>query len=148
VSSLIGKRPDELTPSDQPSILTAKPPGHLTEPTEPTITDHPPRKETLRVLHDLNGDAIYTDPSHWMSILQEIKFVRESLPSPESNALDGTLHFDDGPDFDINLNMGPGARFSISDALTSLPTQPVCDMLLSKYFNSRYMVLGEWPSSF
>lgn len=81
-----------------------------------------------------------------MSILQEIKCVRESLPSEESSAPDETPHLDDGPDFDLNLNMGPGNRFSISDALTYLPVQPVCDMLLSKYFNSRYMVLGMRPT--
>lgn len=139
----MGKHPEDLSPSDQQSIPTAKPSGHLTGHAEPPALNCPPGKETLRVLHDQNGDAVYTDPSHWMSILQEIKFVRESLPSPESSAPDDTLHSDSGPGFDLNLNMGPGDRFSIADALACLPTQPVCDMLLSKYFNSRYMVLGK-----
>ncbi|CAI7666706.1 unnamed protein product [Penicillium pancosmium] len=132
------KHSDKLSPS----VSTAKPSGHLTERTEPPTTNVPPEKETLKVLHDQIGEAVYTDPSHWMSILQEIKFVRESLPSEESSAPDETPHLDDEPDFDLNLNMGPGNKFSISDALTCLPVQPVCDMLLSKYFNSRYMVLG------
>lgn len=129
--------------SKQPPRVVEHLPSH--EPKSPAnSTDHSttPGKETLKVQHDQNGEAIYTDPSHWMSILQEIQFVRASLPSQNSGTSNGTTPVGGEPDFDLNLNLGPSDTFSIPDALTSLPAQPVCDMLLSKYFNSRYMVLG------
>ncbi|KAJ5612557.1 Transcription factor [Penicillium lagena] len=43
---------------------------------------------------------------------------------------------------DISLSIARQDILTISDVLKSLPAQPTCDMLLSQYFNSRYMVLG------
>jgi len=34
-------------------------------------------------------------------------------------------------------------NLSLDEILPSLPSQPICDMLLSWYFNSRFMVLGK-----
>jgi hypothetical protein len=72
----------------------------------------------------------YVDSSHWRSILNDIKEVREQLS------------IQDEPDMEVqpevDLVFGPQ---SASDILQSLPSRPVCDGLLSQYFNARYMIL-------
>lgn len=143
---------NEMPLSSRIPEVSVQLPEHVNEPSEPlSEKTSTPENEALRVLHDHNGEAIYTEPSHWMSILQEIKFVRANLPPQEFSPPSETPHaVGQGleSDFDVSLNLGPCDRLSIPDALTSLPAQPVCDMLLSRYFNSRYMVLGTSPSFF
>lgn len=75
--------------------------------------------------------------------MQEIKDIRADLSSQDSltsENLDTTESVDIQPD--INLNVSFNHVFSVNDAINSLPPQPACDILLSNYFNSRYMILG------
>ncbi|AEO55551.1 hypothetical protein MYCTH_2108176 [Thermothelomyces thermophilus ATCC 42464] len=104
----------------------------------------------LRQTHD--GQVNYVDPSHWLSILLDIREVRKQL-SPEGAFLppqglpksdgDGTVcePGSGNPDASSGLSMGLGAT-SLNEILGSLPPRPACDRLLSQYFNSRFMVLG------
>lgn len=102
-----------------------------------------PGKETPRFLHDQNGEAVYMEPSHWMSILQDIKDMRADLSSQGSLASNELASSQDiGSEPDISLGIALRDPLSICDILSSLPAQPICDVLLSQYFNSRYMVLG------
>lgn len=102
-----------------------------------------PGKETPRFLHDQNGEAVYMEPSHWMSILQDIKDMRADLSSEGSLASKELASSQDlGLEPDISLGIALRDTLSISDVLNSLPVQSICDVLLSQYFNSRYMVLG------
>lgn len=102
-----------------------------------------PGKETPRFLHDQNGESVYVEPSHWMSILQDIKDVRADLSCHASLASNELASSQDlGLQPDISLGIALRDTLSISDVLNSLPAQPTCDVLLSLYFNSRYMVLG------
>ncbi|KAJ5099977.1 hypothetical protein N7532_006978 [Penicillium argentinense] len=140
VSSLVGP-PNAAKESSKNMVSSHK------RPDDPTVNNHAAfseLKESPPVLHDQNGEAFYTEPSHWMSILQDIKFVRAHLPSESETPSEPSGSDDPGlsPDLDISLNLGPCDRISMADVLTVLPAQPVSDMLLSKYFNSRYMVLG------
>jgi hypothetical protein len=83
------------------------------------------------------------EPSHWMSILQDIKDMRADLSSHSSLAFHEYASSQDlRLEPDISLSIARKDILTISDVLTSLPAQPTCDMLLSQYFNSRYMVLG------
>lgn len=94
-------------------------------------------------LHEQNGQAVYMEPSHWMSIMQEIQDIRADLSSQDSVAtddLDITHNVEIQPD--INLDVSLSRVLSVTDAIKRLPPQTTCDILLSNYFNSRYMVLG------
>lgn len=78
-----------------------------------------------------------------MSIMQEIKDIRADLSSQDSlpsENLDTTQSVD--VQIDINLNVSFNHLLSVNDAINSLPPQPACDILLSNYFNYRYMILG------
>lgn len=75
--------------------------------------------------------------------MQEIKDIRADLSSQDSlpsENLDIAESVDIRPD--INLNVSFNHVLSVNDAINSLPPQPACDILLSNYFNSRYMILG------
>jgi hypothetical protein len=82
------------------------------------------------MLHSKGGQLNYIDSSHWRSILNDIKEVREQLS------------IQDEPDIEVqpevDLVFGPQPT---SDILQSLPSRPVCDGLLSQYFNATYMIL-------
>lgn len=91
-----------------------------------------------------DGQLNYIDRSHWQSILEDIKEVREHLNTSSSES---------SPDLAIHdlKAVVPGASFLFSEQipanliqiLTSLPPRPRCDMLVSVYFNSRYMMLDK-----
>jgi hypothetical protein len=100
--------------------------------------------EAPRLRETEDGQVNYIDRSHWQAILEDIKEVREhlTLPTVQSSP-------DYQTDFSENyLNLDPGLIFGstsatqLAEILVSLPPQPICDMLLSTYFNSRFMVLG------
>ncbi|KAJ6131552.1 hypothetical protein N7523_001258 [Penicillium sp. IBT 18751x] len=102
-----------------------------------------PGKEIPRFLHDQNGESVYVEPSHWMSILQDIKEMRADLSYQDSLASNELASSQDlGLQPDISLGFALRDTLSISDIFNTLPSQSICDVLLSQYFNSRYMVLG------
>lgn len=103
--------------------------------------------ETPHLQETVDGQVNYIDPGHWLSILDDIKEVREHLslssqPASQTEAGSGTNR--GVPDAFI-LSSGEDPR--LDEVLSSLPSQPTCDMLLSWYFNSRFMVLGKLEST-
>jgi hypothetical protein len=152
VSSLISKE-NATQPGSHPRgvILPGLSAPPLESPPKSTMNDRcsplgpgsAPGRELPHFLHDHNGEAVYMEPSHWMSILHDIKDMRADLSSHgshTSNELASSQNL--GLEPDINLGIALRETLSISDVLNSLPPQPTCDVLLSQYFNSRYMVLG------
>jgi hypothetical protein len=116
---------------------------------EPRIGDqHLQEKAIPDTLHTY-GKTSHVDPSHWVSILEDIKEVRESLSAVDPFSLlepprdDGTSEHPD-----LSLALGSEHGLQIKDILVSLPTRPICDMLVSRYFNARYMVLGSLLSNY
>ncbi|KAK8107275.1 uncharacterized protein PG998_009288 [Apiospora kogelbergensis] len=105
--------------------------------------DAPPSPETPNLQKTSDGQVNYIDPSHWLSILDDIKEVREHLSVPNQS------RGHSGMALDAN-HMTPDATFlslptqtlSLNDALSALPTRSTCDRLVSWYFNARFMVLG------
>jgi hypothetical protein len=90
-----------------------------------------------------NGQLNYIDPSHWLSILEDIKEVQEHLSASgisqsQHTADRGTNRVEPDAGFLFNTD----SRASLAEILTSLPSQSKCDMLLSWYFESRFMILG------
>lgn len=98
-----------------------------------------PQKEANR------GQDGYVDPSHWVSILDDIKEVREHLNNGDKFSLREAID-DVGGDLQPEVSLADGLEHSlnINHILAALPTRPICDMLVSRYFNSRYMVLGKF----
>jgi hypothetical protein len=104
--------------------------------------------ETPHIQETGTGQVNYIDPSHWLSILDDIKEVREylstNLPmSQNRTAVDLGLGVPDAS-FLFSSDHNPG----LEEILRSLPSQPICDTLLSWYFDSRFMVLGKKPIVF
>ena len=94
-------------------------------------------------LHEQDGQVVYKEASHWMSIMQEIKDIRADLSSHDSLASENLENIQDvniQPDINLNVSLSP--VLSVTDAIRALPPQPTCDILLSSYFNSRYTVFG------
>ncbi|KGO76432.1 Transcription factor, fungi [Penicillium italicum] len=92
--------------------------------------------------HAHHGKTSHVNSSHWVSILEDIKEVRESLSTVDPFALSEPTSDGASGQSDVSLATGPEARLNIKDILVSLPTRPICDMLVSRYFNASYMVLG------
>ena len=93
------------------------------------------------------GQLNYMDPSHWQSILEDIREVREHL-SPANNMLSygesrsESIHPPASAQPDAGFLFGTAADTTMEQVLTTLPAQPICDMLLSWFFNTRFMNLG------
>lgn len=73
--------------------------------------------------------------SPWLSIVDEIKEIREQLGvTPSSIA-------EEVPDHkEVDLVLGPVHLPTIADIVASLPPRQTCDTLVSYYFGSKYMV--------
>lgn len=93
----------------------------------------------------------HIEDSHWLSILDDIKEVREQLAqsdimtSPEDNA---DIN-DEAQEEEIDLVLGATQPLpTLQEIVNSLPPRPMCDMLLSQYFTSpvvlRTLSLGLW----
>jgi hypothetical protein len=100
-----------------------------------------PPKETRGTLHVQEGQMNYVDSSHWLSILYDIKEVREELILSSFHA-----HEEKPPDMndaqpEVDLTFGALKTSSLPEILRSLPPRTVCDSLVSFYFNFSYVVL-------
>jgi hypothetical protein len=93
------------------------------------------------------GQVNYIDPSHWLSILDDIKEVREHLSIPTQPIFSNGTAFDlDRTVSDAGVLLCSGQNPSFDEILRSLPSQPICDTLVSWYFNSKFMILGKKKS--
>jgi len=104
-----------------------------------------PEMPRIRQTHD--GHLNYVDSSHWLSVLEDIREVREHL-SPEGGILSQDMPRASGASWEpdppeVGSVLGLEASTTMEDILASLPPRPICDRLLSHYFNSRFQVLGE-----
>ncbi|KAI6782559.1 uncharacterized protein J7T54_003570 [Emericellopsis cladophorae] len=102
--------------------------------------------ETPHLQQSEDGHVSYIDPSHWQSILEDIREVREHLaPGQAKNSSsnlqsNGNIHTSHGDD--PGLYLGAFAPGSLEAILATLPPQPICDKLISGYFGMQFMVLG------
>ncbi|KAF3028370.1 hypothetical protein E8E15_003643 [Penicillium rubens] len=86
-----------------------------------------------------HGKASHVESSHWVSILEDIKEVRESLSAVDPFSLGEPTSDGGSGQPDVSLALEPETRLEIKDILASLPARPICDMLVSRYFNAPYM---------
>jgi hypothetical protein len=105
------------------------------------------KPETPRIRPTQDGHVNYVDSNHWLSVLEDIREVREHL-SPDGTVLSEEASRDEGPKWEpddrpVSSVLGLEANLSLEEILTSLPPRAICDRLLSHYFNSRFQVLGE-----
>ena len=104
--------------------------------------------ESPRMRQTQDGHVSYVDSSHWLSVLEDIREVREHL-SPEGSALPENVSRGNAASWEpevpqVGSVMGLNVSLSIEEILSSLPPRALCDRLLSQYFNSRFQVLGEY----
>ncbi|GAM42118.1 hypothetical protein TCE0_043r15797 [Talaromyces pinophilus] len=81
----------------------------------------------------------YIENTHWLSILDDIKEVREQLAqsdimtSPDSADINEEAQEEE----EIDLVLGATQPLpTVQEIINSLPPRPICDMLLSQYFTS------------
>lgn len=127
-------------------------PGQLQDERETSeSTDHPGTSTTSAdtlidergTLHDRGGQMNYVDSSHWLSILNEIKEVREQLSNNQAQEEPSTRGMSSQPEVDLVFD--PMQPSTLREILQSLPPRTVCDSLLSQYFNSQYLILRRIP---
>lgn len=100
--------------------------------------------ETPYVQETGDGQVNYIDPGHWRSILEDIKEVRDHLSEMDQplSKLESDLGMKNiEQDASFLFSSNPNAN--LAEILTSLPPQSICDMLLSKYFNIRFLIPGK-----
>jgi hypothetical protein len=93
---------------------------------------------THKILHSQGSQGNYVDSSHWLSILNDIKEVREQLSLSSAQVEEQP---DITKDEDVDLVLGPVPMPNKVDMIKSLPARSVCDSLLSQYFNAQFMSL-------
>jgi hypothetical protein len=98
-------------------------------------------------LHVRGGQMNYVDSSHWLSILHDIKEVREQLSLSNSQVQDDQPFADIRPQPEVDLMFGPLQPLTVPEIIRSLPPRHVCDSLISQFFNSKYMILRTSPHS-
>jgi hypothetical protein len=100
--------------------------------------------EPLYLQTTKEGQVNYIDSSHWQSILEDIKEVRDHLSVLNNSTLQSeSISEKNHANPDPSLIFGSVPTIDLSDILSSLPPQPIREMLLSWYFNSRFMILGK-----
>lgn len=131
VSSFISKEKTSQIQESKPKGVSASPSNALTPDT--------PRLQTAE-----NGQVNYIDPSHWRAILEDIREVRDHLSpskSTPSNPFENSAA--QTRESDASFVFGSRTNINLDDILSALPSQPICGMMLSWYFEMQYMVLGE-----
>ncbi|KAI0485401.1 hypothetical protein F4859DRAFT_502730 [Xylaria cf. heliscus] len=88
-----------------------------------------------------DGQVNYIDPSHWQSILEDIKEVREHLAFPNeaptpSDSSRGAHHVL----ADASHLFGSIPNTTFTEIISSLPSQPICDKLVSWYFSTQIFI--------
>ncbi|KAI1748519.1 hypothetical protein F4782DRAFT_516922 [Xylaria castorea] len=105
---------------------------------EDTFTPETPHLQTAR-----DGQVNYIDPSHWESILEDIKEVREHLAIPDQPLLQGDPgHGTHRVLADASHLFGSIPYTTFTEILGSLPPQPICDKLVSWYFSTQIFISG------
>lgn len=136
-NGVTGKPPE----ADYRRAQTADHPGGSTTIDTSTSTDE---RGTLYVQ---GGQLNYVDSSHWLSILHDIKEVREQLSSSNPQGQEDQSCDNIGPEPEVDLVFSPLQPPALHEILQSLPSRPICDSLISQYFNSKYMILRKCPFS-
>ncbi|CAM1510895.1 Fc.00g084080.m01.CDS01 [Cosmosporella sp. VM-42] len=94
--------------------------------------------------------ASYVDSSHWSSILEDIREIREQIsPSNipgqvamvESSTTGSDWTLAEEPQGDTDLVLESAEKLDLQQILGSLPSRQVCDGLVSNYFRSRFTIL-------
>lgn len=90
-----------------------------------------------------DGQVSYLHSSHWMAIMDEIKEVREHIAMFDRPALQEEPERKSFVPEDVaGYLFGQFPVVDIEEVISSLPTRSTCDVLVSQYFNSKFMVLG------
>ncbi|RBR23932.1 uncharacterized protein FIESC28_03242 [Fusarium coffeatum] len=92
-----------------------------------------------------SGLPNHLDSSHWSSILDDIKAIREDLPSESPESMSENSPPEAGLqsrretslDFDLGLSDG----VSMESVLAALPSREVCDTLTSMFFRWHYNMM-------
>jgi hypothetical protein len=137
------------TIKDNNEILTFLSPkqGSLAKPTAtwegPNKGEDIVTQKALHLQETKGGQVNYVDPSHWQAILEDIKEVRDHISVLNHTSLQSEPNYEIiDPNSDPSMIFGSISKAELTEILSSLPLQPICDMLLSWYFNSRFMILG------
>lgn len=98
----------------------------------------------------------YVDPSHWSSILEDIRQIRDQLSSPNNaheqavghpesstNASEPESNPREESQADRDIVFGPWGALDLDLQLIlgNLPSRQLCDRLVSHYFRARHAIL-------
>lgn len=137
------------------AFQTVNPPQEdtsMTDDAELIFASHP-SVNTVKTTDNklLGGDkATYLDSSHWTSLLEDIREIREQLSPSNFDEQSSTVHsVSAGAEWtpkevvgdEIDLVFGQNEGLDFQEILQSMPSRQVCDMLVSQYFRPRDAIL-------
>ncbi|KAF5643139.1 transcriptional regulatory [Fusarium sp. NRRL 52700] len=87
------------------------------------------------------------DSSHWSSILENIRAIRDELPaaSPQVSNVSSVTLINDASTSEADFDMGSPDGLTIEHILSALPPRQVCDTLVSLFFLSHYTMMQASP---
>jgi hypothetical protein len=85
------------------------------------------------------------DSSHWSSMLENIRAIRDDLPaeSPHTSTISSTTLNNDVLTNEANFDMGSPDGLTLEHILSAVPPRQVCDTLVSVFFLSHYTMMRE-----
>ncbi|KAG5778934.1 hypothetical protein H9Q73_007408 [Fusarium xylarioides] len=104
-----------------------------------------PRSEAAASSSDTVSSGLVgqVDSSHWSSMLDNIRAIRDELPaaSPQTSTLSSVTLNNDVSTNEANFDMGSPDGVTIEHILSALPPRQVCDTLVSVFFLSHYTMM-------
>ncbi|KAB5580338.1 fungal-specific transcription factor domain-containing protein [Coniochaeta sp. 2T2.1] len=99
------------------------------------------------------SETSYVDPSHWSSLLEDIRQIRDELSPSNGRDQSDDSHLTptsvsepcftagEGVPTREDLIFGSFGALELRQILTNLPPRHMCDMLVSQYFRARHAIL-------
>ncbi|KAF5574263.1 transcriptional regulatory [Fusarium pseudoanthophilum] len=83
------------------------------------------------------------DSSHWSSMLENIRAIRDDLPadSPNTSNISSTTLNNDFLTNEANFDLGSPDGLTLDHILSAVPPRQVCDTLVSVFFLSHYTMM-------
>jgi hypothetical protein len=119
---------DDATSSTQEVVFA---PESNTSPNRETS------KETIattvgRLIRDSKGES-YVGDANWEAVLEDIADLKDHF---DNDLTEDQTPETDGDKYEPHILFGFNNHASRFDIMSSIPTRPICDRLLSRYFNS------------
>lgn len=92
--------------------------------------------ESLGKLTKGKNKTSFVGSGHWEAILEDIAELKNHFDEGHERNDEHISNAHEPNDFEPRILLGPQNHASRAEIMSSIPTRPICDRLISRYFNS------------